>query len=780
MQEPTVVDSEPESPSGSHIVHVLLQFAMAVRYRKNVVVAALLASGLLGALYYSTATRYYSAKASLLVMQPGNDMLDQSAVSQAASRQSLMPTYENLITSAKVLEGALPHIPPEDCIDLAHLKREQWPKALRQNLSAQTVRFTNIIEIEYLSKDPGAAVSVVKAVVESYLDFMDRTHKGTASELIDVLTRQKTQVAEELAAKEDQLQAARQEAGDLGIGTGEKARHPLMQQWTTFSEALVETRKQRVAMEATLHAIETSLRKGEGLEQHIMTVADIVGRELLLESLGINQHDAAIQLNLERDMLADQAKLQSMEKHLGPRHPEVVALQERIQQTQQYLVDYPRRTQRKLADIQENRLGPMLRDMMRQKLDETWQKELSLKAEADRAQAAARGLSDQLARIDRLDHEVTRLREWDDLLRDQLARVDGKQDGPGILVAPLNEPTMASAPVSPSLTRVVLLALVAGLALGLLGVYVLDTLDDRFRSLEEMQRQLRAPVLAMVRRLELENSEGLESLQVYSYPDAAESEAFRTLRTALSLASDASARLVISSAEPGDGKTTILANLAVAYSQSGKRTLIIDADLRRPGLTTMLALRGTAGLSTVIRGQEDVPAMAMAHVRASGIEGLDVLPSGPRPPNPAELLASQRFSELLHWAEGIYDHILIDSPPALATSDAAVIGRLVDGVILVVQPEKNRRRSVLRAVESFLTLKINLLGVVINRVANHREGDYYGYGYGGYYGYHYGYDEDEDEGGASREERRPTAEPRHRLRDVEFSTSEGIVPRRVA
>jgi capsular exopolysaccharide synthesis family protein len=779
MQEPTVVDSEPESPSASHIVHVLLQFAMAVRYRKNVVVAALLVSGLLGALYYATATRYYSAKASLLVMQPGNDMLDQSAMSSAASRQSLMPTYESLITSVKVLEGALPHIPPEDCIDLAHLKRQQWPKALRANLSAQTVRFTNIIEIEYLSKDPKAAVSVVKAIVESYLDFMDRTHKGTANEVIDVLTRQKTQVAEQLAAKEDELQAARQQAGDLGAGTDDKARHPLMQQWTSFNEALVETQKQRVAMEATLHSIETSLRNGDGLEQHIMTVADIVGREFLLESLGINQQNAAVQSTLEREMLADQAKLQAMEKHLGPQHPEVLALQERIRQTQQYLIEYPQRGQQRLAEIKETRLGPMLRDMMRQKLDETWQKELSLKAEADRAQAAARGLSDQLARIDRLDHEVTRLRDWDDLLRDQLAKVDGKQDGPGILVAPLNEPTIASSPVSPSATRVVLLAIMAGLAMGLLGVYVLDTLDDRFRSLEEMQRQLRAPVLSMVRRLELKDCAGLDALQVYSHPDAAESEAFRTLRTALSLASEASARIVISSAEPGDGKTTILANLAVAYAQSGKRTLIIDADLRRPGLTTMLALREADGLSTVIRGRDDVVGTAMAHVRASGVEGLDVLPSGPRPTNPAELLASGRFSELLAWAESVYDHILIDSPPALATSDAAVIGRLVDGVILVVQPEKNRRRLVLRAVESFLTLKINLLGVVINRVATHRDGDYYGYGYGGYYGYHYGYDED-DKSDKLGDQRQCPAEPRNRLRDGESSASEGIVPRRVA
>ena len=114
-----------------------------------------------------------------------------------------------------------------------------------------------------------------------------------------------------------------------------------------------------------------------------------------------------------------------------------------------------------------------------------------------------------------------------------------------------------------------------------------------------------------------------------------------------------------------------------------------------------MGMRGLDGLSGIIRGQDGVVEMAAERIHASGIEGLDVLASGPRPPNPAELLAHPRFSELLAWAETVYDQILIDSPPALATSDTAVIGRLVDGVVLVVQPEKNRRRLVVRAAESF-------------------------------------------------------------------------------
>ncbi len=739
MQDPAFVPTQPEPYSTAHVVHALVQFGVAVRHRMSVVILSLLVCALLGGLYFATATRYYGAKAQLLVLQSGDDV-STSMTAQGNRQQSLMPTYENLFTSAKVLDVAIASLLPEDRIDLVNAPRERWVEMLQKEVTAKSIYNSNIIEISYSSKDPGAAVAVVNAVVKSYLAFMDETHKGTAGEIIKLLTKEKDDLTERLGRKEEERQEIRTQLGMVGtLGTNREVLHPLVQRAVSFNEALIETQKQRVSMEASLVSIRGAVRNGEDLRQHLLDISEVVGREVMLSALGENPRDAATQAALDQRIITDQANLASLEEHCGPNHPKVAALREEIRLAEQYLGNYQERTNQRLTQLQGGQLASMLVSMVEQKLKELCQKEASLQEQYERAYAQANQLNSQLARLEMVEFDVKWLRDLHETLLKKLADVNLRQEGTEIRTSVVSEPVKNEKPISPSLRTVVLMVLLGGLGLGLLLVYVLDTLDDRFRSVEELQRQLGTAVLSVVRPLPVRHVVGPEALQLYVEPDAAESEAFRTLRTALSLADRESRQIVVTSTEPGDGKTTIMANLAVCYAQSAKKTLLIDADLRRPGLTNLLGMRGVDGLSSVIRGQEDVVEMAATHIRPSGIAGLDVLPAGPRPTNPAELLASVRFSELLAWAETVYDQILIDSPPALAASDAALIGRMVDGVVLVVQPAKNRRRMVMRAAEGLSILKIPLLGAVVNRVGAEHEGDYYGYGGG----YGYGYREEE-------------------------------------
>ena len=184
-------------------------------------------------------------------------------------------------------------------------------------------------------------------------------------------------------------------------------------------------------------------------------------------------------------------------------------------------------------------------------------------------------------------------------------------------------------------------------------------------------------------------------------------------------------------------------------------------------MTALLGLKGRPGATDVLRAEGNLVETATHAVLSTEVDGLDVLPSGPRQPNPSELLAGQNFADLLAWAESVYDQVLIDSPPVLAASDSQMISRLVDGVILVVNSEKNRRHTVMRAVESFQSVGAHVFGVVANRITNESVG--YGYGYG--YTYEYGANQEDatqDDGDLVQAEDSPA------------DSEGGIVPRRVA
>jgi capsular exopolysaccharide synthesis family protein len=788
----TSTDPEVEYVSAAQLVHAALRFALAVRYRKNLVIAVLAAAALLGGLYYATAQRRYSSKAALLVTQTSRDRLDTSMTNDETQRQNAMPTFESLVRSAKVVEGALKYLGPGDQIDLGDSSRDAKIAHLQSGLMARAVRSTSILEISYEAKDPQVAVNVVQAVVQSFLDFMDSMHKGTAGELNRMLTKERDEIEEKLSSKQNELLETRRRNADMGIPSDGHALHPTVQTAVAFNDALTTAQKQRVDHEALLGAIQTAIANGQDLGQYMMTVGDTVGRELLMNSLGLSSRDANTQASLENELISARADLQTAQQNLGPNHPEIIALTHKVQLIEQFLGSADQRIQQHVAGLRKSELGPWLMQMVQQKLDESKKREAMLKSCFEQARAEAINLSGQLAQVELLEREIKRLKDMSGVLFTQIGSLDLRQNGQDVRVAVIEAPKLVSSPISPQRSFVMLVAILGGLGAACGLVLLLDVLDDRFRSVEEMQGRLGLPLLTMIQPLEAPGSSGPQALVTHALPTSVASESFRTLRTALTLTHPDARQIIVTSSEPGDGKTTTLANLAVCYAQADKRTLLIDADLRRPGLSTLMDMRGPRGLSEVLRSEVDVAQTAPLNIQPSGVQGLDILPSGPRPSDPAELLGSTRLSQLLAWAETVYDMILIDSPPTMATTDTAIIGRLVDGIILVVQPAKNRRRVVTRTVERLELMKLPILGLVVNRADAAEDSGYYGYhqyGYGYGYGYSYGYGSEEDgrdeqpPGTAeseTEEECVPFADGTDRNSDDDEEPRDLLVPRRVA
>jgi capsular exopolysaccharide synthesis family protein len=208
-------------------------------------------------------------------------------------------------------------------------------------------------------------------------------------------------------------------------------------------------------------------------------------------------------------------------------------------------------------------------------------------------------------------------------------------------------------------------------------------------------------------------------------PRSPAAEAYRTLRTNLYFSSldQALETLVVTSAAPGDGKSTTLGNLAVTMAQSEKRTILVDADLRRPALHKLFDVSNSQGLTTM--AVED-SALAEPPLSPTGVENLWLLPSGPLPPNPAEILGSRRMEDIIAALKARADLILFDAPPVIAVTDAAVLGTKTDAVLLIVRAGKTRREHALRARELLEKAKVRLVGAVLNNAPLDRAmGGYY-------------------------------------------------------
>ena len=222
---------------------------------------------------------------------------------------------------------------------------------------------------------------------------------------------------------------------------------------------------------------------------------------------------------------------------------------------------------------------------------------------------------------------------------------------------------------------------------------------------------------------------------LWELPTSSYSESFRQIRAnfQFAIANLAGNTFLVSSPGPEEGKSTVLSNLAVAIAQTGKRVVVVDGDLRRPSLHRLFASKGREpGLSNVLA---DPDTALDGVIRKSAIEGVDIVPSGPTPPNPGELLGSSNMTSLLARLKEEYDFVLVDSPPVLPLADGSVIASKVDGVVIVVDGLSTRSSSLQATLESLQKTQVNIVGVIINKLKLSR----FGYGYPYYYYYYRSY-----------------------------------------
>ena len=324
----------------------------------------------------------------------------------------------------------------------------------------------------------------------------------------------------------------------------------------------------------------------------------------------------------------------------------------------------------------------------------------------------------------------------------------------GTEVSIANPSRLPKSPVGPPRLRNIVIAFLLSLAGGIGLAFLLDFLDDTVKSIDDVDRYIHLPALALIpsgqnRRLPAlrsgappEAPSNTTALAMITDARSPITESYRHLRTSLLLSSAGKPpkTILVTSSQPAEGKTTTGINTAFMLAQTGAKVLMIDCDLRRPRLHAQFGLPNTKGLTTWLSGEKNLDDLMQ---QCDKEPNLKVLTSGPVPPNPAELIGSEEMRKLLHILSEKFAHIIIDSPPAISFTDASILSAMVDGVILVVHGGRSSRAVVRRAKQQLQDVGAHIFGVVLNNVKVETHDEYY---YSRYYSNYYQQDADADEG----------------------------------
>jgi capsular exopolysaccharide synthesis family protein len=384
---------------------------------------------------------------------------------------------------------------------------------------------------------------------------------------------------------------------------------------------------------------------------------------------------------------------------------------------------------------------------LRSQLNAASQREAKLRGDYGRAEAAANIEGQAETKLTTLKRELETNRGLlDTYIQQQKQReleISGSRPD-NIRVSVQAETPLA--PIGPQRNRNIFIAFLISLAAGIGLSFLMDYLDDSVKTSDDVGRNLGLPTLALIphynttdkRKLGLipvngNGGTGSTALITLNDRKSPMAEAYRHLRTSLlfSSAGKPPQTILVTSSQPSEGKTTTAINTAITLAQADADVVIIDCDLRRPRLHNHFGLENTHGLTNYLSGEESTDSLLKTY---PGLPRLKIITSGPIPPNPAELLSSQEMKNLLQTLRGKYKHVIIDSPPAISFTDAAILSTLVDGVVLVAMAGKSSVHLMRRFKQRLGTIGARVYGVVLNGIkANSMEYDYYNSGYYNYY-----------------------------------------------
>jgi capsular exopolysaccharide synthesis family protein len=592
-------------------------------------------------------------------------------------------------------------------------KLEPYEDTLRDSLTIDPVEHTNLVVIRFQSTDPETAAKVVNTLAEVFRknDINEETtgsqkaQEVLANQITDLETRIQSNVQKRLLfQKEKDLPLGSKQGQDLNAV-----------QLGAYSAAMQAAEADRRQTEADLSAaIETQNTAGIWSIPQVQSDANV---QKLREKIGeLEEQKAALLVIYTPEWPAVQKiekQLKSLHEQLDKRPAEIVA-------------------------------------GLKSKHDAAVKKEQSARDLYFKARAQANEQSISSTGLTDLDQAIETDRQNLNLYQQRLNELKVTQpDTASGNVSMVEEARVPSEPIGPPRGRNIIIALMLSLGIGVGLAFLLDYLDDTLKTIEDVDRHIHLPTLALIPAPR--ESRGLLARSSHE-PDAGAStalaliedvrspvaEAYRHLRTSLLLSSAGQPpkTILVTSSQPSEGKTTTVVNIATMLAQTGADVLVLDCDLRRPRVHSHFNMANARGVTNYLSGESQVADLVQTY---PALPNLKVITSGPVPPNAAELLGSEEMRKLIYLLSENFTHIVIDSPPAISFTDASILSTLVDGVMLVVHGGRSSRAVVRRAKQQLMDVGAHIFGIVLNNVK--LEGTDYYY-YSGYYSNYYGGEEE--------------------------------------
>ncbi len=682
----------------------LWDYLQVVLIRLPLAVTVFLSVLFLAALYSWTRTPRYTATARVLIERGGVDLTAirgaYDPVGTGIAQRDFIQTQVQLITSRPVLESVLQQTGL--AADPMFAQSRDPVRALGRMISVTPLRNSNLIDVSAQSENPRLSAQVVNAVVDGFLRHSRQRRSGIAED-----------GAYELRLKADELRLKLDEAArllhefmvDNSMVSFEDAQNIVVQRLRGLNENLTRMEPVRMRAEARMQAAQEALARGLSAD----SIPDVL--------------DSPIVRQLKIEISKQEQRLSEMQFRLGEGHPQLQGITTQID------------TLRTQMAIEAGQIMASLRTQYDQALNEERLVREGLARQEEEVMrfnelAAQYNILRQARNSIQNTYEgiVRRIEELD------INRMSGQGDYAFIdyRAEPPRDPSW------PVKRRNMIVAVLLGGLLAAGSCFFLDYMDITVKGEADIRRLPGGNIIGSVPSVDID-SEHVENPDFLALEKRHShfAEAFRSARTALafSIAGKPLRSLVVSSSMPSEGKSICAINLAIAHAQSGKRTLLVDADMRKPRLHKTFRCSSETGLANLLTAETMGPVADFIHATAIG--NLDVLPCGPVPPNPVELLDSDRFRELLVALQKTYDLVLFDSPPSGSLVDSLVIGKSVDGLIMVVRTFVTPKAILEHTLSQLLSARVRLPGIIMNNVDMPR-GSYYNYYYYGRYG-RYGY-----------------------------------------